>query len=436
MKEKMKLFFTIAVIAAGALFASGLPCSSICAAENSNTPISPAKYQEMLGKGMDVDWSKTGAGRKNYSEAAVKNFKKANIQHVRIRVKDSASEELYKSLDKQINDCINNGLIPVLAYQANEFKNSVSEDSMAKAVAWWKETAEHYKDYSYLLSFDLLIECSDALNKQPEKLNEYFEKAVSEIRVSNPQRILIMSPRVRSDAAYLSDLKIPTKANGYMMAEWHFYASGPSPDNPRKLWTTGTKKEKSLINEKINLALSWQKETGIPTWVGAWMAENYNDGNDYSIKQQVNFAHYMVTQLEAAKIPFAVNSDTKFYNRETNTWVKKMLPLRYCIYSSYKKAQVMLFKEKACGTLSAKLVSKKFLQITWKKMKNADGYVVALSTSPKFNKHTKQFVLSSTKKKIKNLKLKRKYYIKVTGYINSSGKKVYSKHSKIKTIKL
>lgn len=57
------------------------------------------------------------------------------------------------------------------------------------------------------------------------------------------------------------------------------------------------------------------------------MAGNYNDGNDYSIEEQVKFAHYMVTQLEAAKIPFAVNSDTKFYNRETNTWVKKMLPL-------------------------------------------------------------------------------------------------------------
>lgn len=435
MKKIMKLLFAMAIMAAGALLASGLPYASIRAAESGNTPISPAQYQAMLGKGIDVDWSKTGAGRKNYSEAAVKNFKKANIQHVRIRVKDSTSAELFQSLDRQINDCLNNGLIPVLAYQANEFKNSVSEESMSKAVAWWKETAEHYKDYSYLLAFDLLIECSDALNKQPEKLNEYIEKAVSEIRVSNPQRILIMSPRVRSDAAYLNDLKIPTQANGYMMAEWHFYASGPSKENQRKLWTTGTKKEKGLINEKINLALAWQKKTGIPTWVGAWMAGNYNDGNDYSIEEQVKFAHYMVTQLEAAKIPFAVNSDTKFYNRETNTWVKKMLPLRYCIFTSYKTAQNMLFKEKKCTVPSAKPISKNNLQITWKKLKNADGYEVVLSTSPKCNKQKKQYVVSSTKKKIKNLKGK-KYYIKIRGYIKSSGKKVYSKYSKIKSVKL
>lgn len=165
------------------------------------------------------------------------------------------------------------------------------------------------------------------------------------------------------------------------------------------------------------------------------MAGNYNDGNDYSIEEQVKFAHYMVTQLEAAKIPFAVNSDTKFYNRETNTWVKKMLPLRYCIFTSYKTAQNMLFKEKKCTVSSAKPVSKNNLQITWKKLKNADGYEVVLSTSPKCNKQKKQYVVSSTKKKIKNLKGK-KYYIKIRGYIKSLGKKVYSKYSKIKSVKL
>ena len=54
---------------------------------------------------------------------------------------------------------------------------------------------------------------------------------VTAIRQTNPTRILMMSPRVRSDAQYLSELKVPTQANGYMMAEWHFYASGPSKEN-------------------------------------------------------------------------------------------------------------------------------------------------------------------------------------------------------------
>lgn len=79
--------------------------------------------------------------------------------------------------------------------------------------------AERYRDKSPLLSFDLLIEATDALNKQPEKLNEIYERLVTEIRRTNPERIIMISPRLRSDAACLSELKVPTEHNGYLMAE-------------------------------------------------------------------------------------------------------------------------------------------------------------------------------------------------------------------------
>ena len=295
--------------------------------------IAPKVYQQMLGRGMDVDWSKTGQGKKYYNKETAKDFKEAGITHVRIRIKDAADEELFKGLDQQIADCLEVGLIPVIAYQADEFKNEPSEENIQKVVKWWGKVAERYKDISPLLSFDLLIEATDALNKQPEKLNEIYERLVTEIRKTNPRRIIMISPRLRSDAAYLSELKIPTNHNGYLMAEWHFYASGPSKTNNRKLWTTGTKEEKELIQEKINLALKWQKETGVPTWVGAWMPGNYNDGNDYTIEEQIVFAQYMTQALDEAGIPFAVNSDTKFYDRKTNTWIEEMIPVRQCIYN-------------------------------------------------------------------------------------------------------
>lgn len=272
---------------------------------------------------MDVDWSKTKKGQETFHKTIVKDFKNAGINHVRIRVKDNVSQDLFYHLDEQIRACLEAGIIPIIAYQANGFKNSASDEDMDKVVEWWSAVAEHYKNESYLLSFDMMIECTDALNKQPDKLNELYEKVVTAIRQTNPTHILMMSPRVRSDAQYLSELKVPTQANGYMMAEWHFYASGPSKENERKLWTTGTEKEKNLIRNKIQLALEWQKKTGIPTWVGAWMAGNYNDGDDYSVKEQVIFAHFMVSELKKAGIPFAVNADTHFYDRENKTWIKK-----------------------------------------------------------------------------------------------------------------
>lgn len=297
-------------------------------------PITPWEYQKRLGKGMDVDWSKTAQGRTHYNIQTVKDFKEQGISHVRIRVKDEdeADDKLFASLDKQIQDCLDNDLIPIIAYQADAFKNEPSEKNIKKVVAWWKTVSDRYQDVSPLLAFDLLIEATDALNKQPEKLNEIYERIVSEIRETNPTRIIMISPRLRSDAAYLNELVIPSAHNGYLMAEWHFYASGPSKTNARKLWTTGTDYEKALIQEKVNLALSWQERTGIPTWVGAWMPGNYNYENDYSIGEQVTFASYMTSALTKAGIPFAVNSDTKFYDRETNQWVDKMKPVRECIF--------------------------------------------------------------------------------------------------------
>lgn len=296
--------------------------------------IKPWDYAKKLGRGVDVDWSKTKDGRKYYNEQAVKDFKKAGVSHVRIRIADKADETLLKGLDAQIKDCIKNGVIPVIAYQADEFKNNPNEKNIKEVIDWWTTVAKRYQNYSPLLSFDLLIEATDALNDKPEKLNEIYERLVTEMRKTNPERIIMISPRLRSDAQYLSELKIPTKHNGYLMAEWHFYAAGPSKTNERKLWTTGTEKEKQLIKEKIEYALKWQKETGIPTWVGAWMPGNYNDENDYSVKEQVAFAQYMTQQLSRAQIPFAVNSDTKFYDREKNKWVEEMQDVFKTIFNS------------------------------------------------------------------------------------------------------
>ena len=295
-------------------------------------PISPWKYQSMLRKGMDVDWSKTKKGKENYNLKTVQDFESAGINHVRIRIKEKADNDLFVALDEQIDDCINTGIIPIIAYQADEFKNNPNEENLQKVVDWWRIVAERYKDKSYLLSFDLLIEATDALNKQPEKLNELYERIVAEVRKTNLQRIVIISPRLRSDAQYLSELKIPSQANGYLMAEWHFYAAGPSKTNDRKLWTIGTENEKKLIIDKINYALEWQKKTNIPTWVGAWMPGNYNDGDDYSIEEQVVFAEFVTSSLVNAQIPFAVNSDTKFYDRETNNWIDNMLPVFNTIF--------------------------------------------------------------------------------------------------------
>ncbi len=296
--------------------------------------VSPWFYQSLLGKGMDVTWSEFPKQMNTYNRKMVQDFKSAGISHVRIRVKDEVSPELLKNLEQQINDCLDCGIIPILAYQAHEFKENPCQETMDEVTAWWTSMAEYFQDYSHLLAFDLMVEASDAVNKLPEALNQLYEQTVSSIRKTNPDRIIIISPRLRSDPYYLHELKIPSEHNGYLMAEWHFYASGPDKSNEKKKWTTGTEEEKKLITDKINAALTWQAQTGIPTWVGAWMPGNYNKGNSYSVEEQAVFAAYMTSALTEADIPFAVNADTKYYDAAQQQWMTDMLPVVNAIFSS------------------------------------------------------------------------------------------------------
>ena len=287
-------------------------------------PIKPFEYQKKLKIGVDVDWAKTPKSIKKYSEKAVKEFKKKGFSHVRIRVKEYDIDKILPQIKKVVSDCLRNDLIPILAFGADDFKKNPDEKEKTKFVEWWKKIAFEMKNYSQDLSFDLIIEVTDSLNKKPEILNSTYEEAIKEIRKTNPERNIFISPVLRSAPENLKLLKIPTKANNHLLAEFHFYASGPSKENPKKKWTVGSENEKKIIKNKIKDALKWQKENNISVWVGAWMPGNYNKGNDYTVEEQVKFAKFVSEELKKAKIPFAINSDHFFYNYEENTWNKKM----------------------------------------------------------------------------------------------------------------
>ncbi|MCB4758322.1 MAG: hypothetical protein LGB02_02975, partial [Sulfurovum sp.] len=47
-------------------------------------------------------------------------------------------------------------------------------------------------------------------------------------------------------------------------------------------------------------------------------------GGEYNVTEQVEIADYISKALQSQNIPYAVNSDTKFFNRDTNEWYASM----------------------------------------------------------------------------------------------------------------
>ena len=297
--------------------------------------IAPCDYQQMLKKGIDVDW--WGRSEKNkygdYSETAVKRFAQQGIKHVRFRLHHyHFTDEDFKRLFSQINTCMQNELIPIIAFSAKPYKENPNAGEHEKVVEWWERMAERCKNLSPMVSFNLIVEPSDQVKKDVAELNSLYEDCVSAIRKTNPKRIVFIAPPKLSHPEGLKDLKIPSMGNGYLMAEWHFYAAGPSKSNDKKRWTTGTAEEKQKIKKSIKVAVDWQKETGIYTWVGAWMPGAYNKDDNYSVKEQTGFASFMTQQLDKYGVPFAIVADHHFYDYKAEQWIPKYKDLLNTIF--------------------------------------------------------------------------------------------------------
>lgn len=83
--------------------------------------------------------------------------------------------------------------------------------------------------------------------------------------------------------------------------------------------------------------------------------------------------------------------------------------------------------------------SKKKMEIRWKKVSKASGYIIWIGQNKKFTKGKKVYTIKSgktTKKIIKQLKRKKKYYVKVKAYRTVHGKKYSGAFSKVKSVKI
>ncbi len=300
---------------------------------------SPEEYRRKLHVGIDVNWALFPGEIEAYSAREPRDFRKAGFDHIRIRFKADyrklgmTKEAYFRHLDRIVGDVLDAGMTPILAFGAEAFKRDPSRRKMEETVAWWDEVARRYRKAAPSLSLDLIIEPAKKLKHHPERLNEFYERALVAIRRSNPRRIVMIAPPKLAQPRSLKELKIPSRADGYLMVETHFYAAGPSPDNPRKRWTTGTPQERALLERHLDTALAWQRRHGIPIWIGAIMPGDYNKGDHYSIEEQVHFATFISCLFRHHHVPFAINADQKFYDYRAKRWRKDRLPVLQAILS-------------------------------------------------------------------------------------------------------
>ena len=102
------------------------------------------------------------------------------------------------------------------------------------------------------------------------------------------------------------------------------------------------------------------------------------------------------------------------------------------------KKKVQTIKVNGVAGFKVTSKAKKTVQAKWKKTKEISGYQLQYTTNSKFKKGIKTKVYAKTKKsvKLKKLKSKKKYYFRIRAYKVVNGKKVYSKWSSKKAVRI
>jgi len=303
-------------------------------------PVTAREYVKLMGVGIDVDWLTFSRVRHYYFYWRSRGvnipalFREKGFSNVRIRVGGdvTSNETLLKMLKEVVQDCLRAGVIPIITYTADDLRNNpTSLKAQEHFVRWWVTVAECFKGAPYALSYDLLIESSGKIKDYPNILNKVYNETIAAIRKIDRYRILIVTPAHVSSPFYLKYLKV--RWDPYMIAEWHIYAGGPTP------LKRGGPYNETFIREAVEAAVSWSREHGIPTWVGAWrpvrlpkhgIKQHYPDGAPkgiYPMSVDIKFAKVMVEALKSAGIPYDVNADALYFNIKDLKWYPSQEPL-------------------------------------------------------------------------------------------------------------
>ena len=286
--------------------------------------INATEYQKLMGVGINVDWMNFKSVNKQYFQWRAQGvnvpsyFKERGFSNVRIRVNQdlTTNQTAMEQLTDIVNDCLDAGLYPIITNIADDLRDYPTNISVQQHfVEWWKTVIDHFKGYSYNLSYDLLIESSHDIKDYPDVLNKVYYEIIHYLRQEDPYRIVFVTPAGRSKPDYLQYLNVTN--DGYILVEWHIYAGGPSESGTDCVYN------ESYINQTLSTALNWTKETGIPTWQGAWRANCYPNGGtdaECSMDLEINFTKAMVSAYAGVDLPYDVNADTKFFDISTLTW--------------------------------------------------------------------------------------------------------------------
>lgn len=267
-------------------------------------------------------------------------IKQAGFQSVRIPVRWSAHVgrtapfRLEASLLRRVDWAIEQALSRDLAVIVNiHHYDEIMQDAAsyrAQFLAIWKQLADHYKDYSYDLCFEILNEPHGSLT--PTLWNIYQQEAVALIRESNPHRTLLVTPANWGGTGAVSTLELPAEDDNLIVTV-HYYSpfqfthQGAEwvPGSDAWLGTTwnGSAAERQAVTADCQAVHDWALVHNRPVNLGEFGAYSKAD-----MESRVRWTSFVARTAEAFDMSWhywEFISGFGVYDGETNSWHEALL---------------------------------------------------------------------------------------------------------------
>lgn len=190
------------------------------------------------------------------------------------------------------------------------------DSQKARLYALWTQVAEHYKDYTDMLFFEILNEPHSNNSLSTAQVNELNSECLDIIRVQNPNRIVVYMGPNWSSSADLKAAAIPDTDDEYLIGSYHSYDPWTFAGEAKGTW--GTANDKKEMTDQMLSIKEWSDQKSIPVLIGELGAMN---SCDYNSRMRY-YAHYIEEAMRIG-LAFTVWDDDGWFQtleRRDTSW--------------------------------------------------------------------------------------------------------------------
>jgi endoglucanase len=315
-----------------------------CTARDEIAPTDAESFNRRLGRGINLgnalEAPKEGGWGLVLAAEHFRLIKRAGFNSVRVPIRWSAHAtdvapytihpEFLMRVDWVLEQALQNGFAAVINVHHYDELYDDPKSHRKRFLALWRQIAEHYRNASSLVAFELLNEPRGKLD--PPTWNQLLGETIALIRKANPSRILIVGPGQWNNYRHLDSLELPPD-DRRIIVTFHYYEpmalthQGASWVKGSSKWRgtrwTATPAEVEPVKAAMSVVSEWARRQQRPIYLGEFGAYSRAD-----MDSRARWTKFVRSQAEAHGFSWAYwefASGFGAYDRQSGKWLDPLL---------------------------------------------------------------------------------------------------------------